>query len=82
MGTKTWMHVYGDSNAREALSTKPQLDRLATHRLATALFARLKLEGMGDVDLFNTRPEDDELHVECFPGVSVMIMSPRRPLIQ
>ena len=72
MGAKTWMLVYADSNAREALSTKPQLDRQATHRLATALFSRLKLEGMGDVDLSNTRPEDDELHIGCFPGVSII----------
>ena len=37
MGAKTWMLVYADSSAREALRTKPQLDRQSTQRLATAL---------------------------------------------
>jgi hypothetical protein len=34
MGAKTWMLVYAEANAREALRTQPQLDREVTLRLA------------------------------------------------
>jgi hypothetical protein len=72
MGAKTWMLVYADSDAREALKTKPQLDRRSTQRLAAALFAREKLEDIGDGDLSYTCPPDNELRIGCFPGVSVI----------
>jgi hypothetical protein len=72
MGAKTWMLVYADSNAREALKAGPQLDREATQRLAKALFPGEKLEGIGDGDLSFTSPPDDELHVGCFAGVSIV----------
>jgi hypothetical protein len=72
MGAKTWMLLYADSNARDALKAKPQLDRQSTQRLATTLFSPEKLEDMGDVDLSYTCPPDDELHIGCFPGASVI----------
>ncbi len=72
MGAKTWMLVYADANAREALRAKPQLDREATQRLAGALFPGEKLTPAGDGDLSYTCPPDNELHIGCFPGVSVV----------
>ena len=72
MGAKTWMLVYADSNAREALKARPQLDREATRRLAAALFPGEKLKLLGDGDLSYTCPADDELHIGCFAGVSVV----------
>jgi len=60
MGAKTWMLVFADSNAREALAAKPQLDREATQKLANTLFPGEKLEPIGDGDLFDTCPSDDE----------------------
>jgi hypothetical protein len=72
MGAKTWMLVYADSNAREALRTDPQLDRQATQTLATTLFPREKLEAVGDADLSYTCPPDNEACIGCFPGVSII----------
>jgi hypothetical protein len=72
MGAKTWMIVYADLNAREAIEVRPQLDRDATRKLAGALFPGEKLEPLGDGDLSYTCPPDDELHIGCFAGVSVV----------
>ncbi|MGD9645623.1 MAG: hypothetical protein AB7U73_07920 [Pirellulales bacterium] len=72
MGAKTWMLVYAESDARAALRTQPQLDREATHRLASKLFTGEKLEPLGDGDLYYIAPDDDELSVGCFAGVSVI----------
>jgi hypothetical protein len=72
MGAKTWMLVFASSNAREALAANPRLDREATHQLATALFPDEKLEAIGDGDLSCTNPPNDELHIGCFAGVSVV----------
>lgn len=72
MGAKTWMLVYADSNAREALKARPQLDREATQRLANTLFPGEKLEPIGDGDLSYTCPPDNELRIGCFLGVSVV----------
>jgi hypothetical protein len=72
MGAKTWMLVLADSNARDALAAKPSLDRRATQKLADSLFPGEKLEPIGDGDLSYTCPPDDELHIGCFPGVSVV----------
>jgi hypothetical protein len=52
------MLVLADSNAREAL--------------AAALFPGEKLELLGEADLSYTCPPDDELHIGCFPGVSIV----------
>ena len=72
MGAKTWMLVYAESNAREALGAQPQLDREATQRLGRTLFPGEKLEPLEDVNLSYTCPPDNELHIGCFPGVSVV----------
>ena len=72
MGAKTWMLVLSDSNARDALAAKPSLDREATQKLADTLFPGEKLEPIGDGDLSYTCPPDDEVHIGCFPGVSVV----------
>jgi hypothetical protein len=66
------MLVLANSNAREALAAKPQLDREATMKLASALFPGEKLEPIGDGDLSYTCPPNKELHIGCFPGVSVV----------
>lgn len=44
MGAKTWMLVYSETSAREALKNAPQLDRDATTRLAQDLFPDETLE--------------------------------------
>jgi hypothetical protein len=72
MGAKTWMLVLADSNAREALAAKPLLDRDATAKLAATLFPGEKHELIGDGDLSYTCPPAKELHIGCFPGVSIV----------
>ena len=72
MGAKTWMLVYAESNAREALAARPPLDRDATRRLAEKLYPREELQLLGDGDLSYTCPPDNELHIGCFPGVSII----------
>ncbi len=72
MGAKTWMIVLADSDPREALADKPQLSLEATQKLANTLFPGEKLEQIADGDLSFTCPPDDELHIACFPGVSVI----------
>jgi len=72
MGAKTWMLVLADSNARDALAAKPPLDRAATQKLADTLFPGEKLEPIDDGDLSYACPPDDEVHIGCFPGVSVV----------
>jgi hypothetical protein len=72
MGAKTWMLVYADSDARQALETQPELDRVATLQLARKLFSKEKLEPLGDGNLSFTCPPDDELHIGCFAGVSII----------
>jgi hypothetical protein len=72
MGAKTWMLVLAESNARQALAANPQLDREATQKLANSLFPGEELELLGDGDLAYTCPPDDEIHIGCFPGVSVI----------
>lgn len=72
MGAKTWMIVLADSNARDALAVKPSLDREATQKFANALFPGERLEPIGDGDLSYTCPPGGEMHIGCFPGVSVV----------
>jgi hypothetical protein len=72
MGAKTWMLVYADANARLALEVQPELDREATKRFARELFPGEKLEPIDDGDLSDTSPPDDELHIGCFAGVSIV----------
>ena len=72
MGAQTWMLVYASGNAAEALRSSPQLDRDATLKLARSLFPRENLVLIGDGDLSYTCPPDDELHIGCFPGLSIL----------
>lgn len=72
MGAKTWMLVLADSNPRDALACKPLLDRDATENLAKTLFPNEKLTLLGDGDLSFTCPPDNELHIGCFKGVSIV----------
>lgn len=72
MGAKTWMLVYANRNVGEALKGRPQLDRDATLQLASKLFPKDELEPMGDGDLSYTCPPEDELHIGCYPGVSIL----------
>lgn len=72
MGAKTWMLVYADANVAEGLRSGPRLDRDATLQLATTLFPKDKLELIGEGDLSYTCPPDDELHIGCFPGISIL----------
>jgi len=72
MGAKTWMLVFSDLNAREALAAKPSLDRDSSLKLASTLFPGERLEPIGDGDLSYTCPPEDEVHIGCFQGVSVV----------
>jgi hypothetical protein len=72
MGAKTWMLVLADNNARDALAAKPPLDREATQNVINSLFPREKLDFVGYGDLSNTCPPKDEVHIGCFPGVTVI----------
>ena len=72
MGAETWMLVYADGNAREVLAASPKLDREATFKLAAKLFPKERLEPLADGDLYCTCPPDDELHIGCFPGLSII----------
>jgi hypothetical protein len=72
VGAKTWMLVYANARVREALSGSPRLDRDSTFRLATKLFPKDGLEEIGNGDLSYTCPPNNEVHVGCFPGVSIV----------
>src|SRR6478609_4029249 len=71
-GCKTWMLVYADSIACNALQARPRLDRAATARLAKGLFPGEKLAPLEDGDLLDTCPPDDELYIGSFPGVAIV----------
>jgi len=72
MGAKTWMLVFADTDVSEVLRSRAQLDHAATLRLATSLFPKDELEPAGDGDLSYTNPPRNELHIGCFPGVSIV----------
>jgi len=72
MGAKTWMLVYADVDARDALKARAPLNREAASKLGGDLFPDEQLELLGDGDLSFTSPPDRELCVGCFPGVSVI----------
>lgn len=72
MGAKTWMLVYADRNVGETLKDSPHGDRDATLQLAKTLFPKDKLEPIGEGDLSYTCPPNDEVHIGCFPGVSII----------
>lgn len=72
MGAKTWMLAYANADVAAALKAGPQLDRETTRKLAQDLFPKERLEPLGDGDLSYTCPPDDELHIGCFQGVSIL----------
>lgn len=72
MGAKRWMLVYADRNAAQTLAARPLLDRDATSQLVHTLFPKERLAAIGDGDLSDTSPPDDELHNGCFAGVSIL----------
>lgn len=72
MGAKTWMLVYAEHNAREALRAQPTLDRAATTQLAEKLFPQDRLIPVEDGSLDFTCPPDDIIEIGCFAGVSVV----------
>lgn len=72
MGAKTWMLVYANVKVGDALRSSTELDHDATLQLATKLFPKDKLEPIGEGDLSYTCPPNDELHIGCFPGVSIL----------
>jgi hypothetical protein len=72
MGAKTWMLVYAEENASNALAALGPLDREASAELAARLFPGEKFEALPDGDLSYTNPPDEEVFVGCFPGVSVV----------
>lgn len=72
MGAKTWMLVYANAKVGETLKGKPRLDRATTLQLATSLFPKHKLEPIGEGDLSFTCPPGDEVHIGCFPSVSIL----------
>ena len=72
MGANTWMLVYADTNVSGVLRGGPPLDRDATLQLANRLFPQDRLEPIGDADLSCTCPPAREVHIGCFPGVSIL----------
>lgn len=66
------MLVLADSDARDALARKSPLDREATLKFAGDLFPGEKLQPIGDGDLSYTCPPNDEIHIGCFSGVSIV----------
>jgi hypothetical protein len=72
VGAKTWMLVYADGSAREALQRRPALDREATAAFVGTLFPDEKLSPLDDGDLSFTSPPDNEIHAGCFDGVAVV----------
>lgn len=75
MGAKTWMLAYVDGSASEILKSNPQLDREAAAALARKLFPSEKLDPIDDGDLSFTCPPGDEVHIACFPGLSIIAAS-------
>jgi hypothetical protein len=72
VGAKTWMLVYANAEVGKALKDGPKLDRDATQRLATILFPKDKLEPIGEGDLSYTCPPNNEVHIGCFRGISIL----------
>ena len=72
MGAKTWMLVYAEGAVADVLKGRPQLDRRATQQLAAGLFPTDRLEPIGNGSLFYTCPPGNEVHIGCFPGVTIL----------
>jgi len=72
VGAKTSMLVYSIGDVGEAMKSSPQLNRDKTLELANTLFPKDQLEPIGEGNLSNICPPQDELHIGCFPGVSIL----------
>ena len=72
MGAKTWMAVFAEGDARHILASKPSLNREETQRTASALFPKERLVPLADTCLTWTSPPDDEIHIACFPGLTIV----------
>jgi len=72
MGAKTWMAVFADGDARQTLASKPKLDREETREIASLLFPKEKLKPQPDSCLTWTAPPSDEIHIACFPGLTIV----------
>jgi hypothetical protein len=72
MGAKTWMLVYSESGARDALKNAHQLDRDATTKLVHGLFPGETLEPLEDGTLAWTCPPNKEICIGCYSGVSIV----------
>jgi|ERR1051325_206209 hypothetical protein len=66
------MLVYANAGVGEILRDNPPLDRDATQQLASTLFPKDKLEVIGEGGLSYTCPPRNEIHIGCFPGVSIV----------
>jgi hypothetical protein len=72
VGAKTWMLAYTDGKADLALKANPELDRPTTAAVAKRLFPSETLRPMADGDLAYTCPPDNEVHLGCFPGLTIV----------
>ena len=72
MGAKTWMIVYSDGNAQDALAKASILDRDSSKKLAIDLFPNETLIELDDDSLEWTCPPDNEIRIGCYPGVSII----------
>jgi hypothetical protein len=67
------MLVYADGTPAKILKSGIQLDRTAATTLAKDLFSKDSLKPDGfDGDLSFTSPPDDEVHIGCFPGLTII----------
>lgn len=66
------MAVFADGDARQILASQPTLDREEARRIASALFPKEKLEPLADTCLTWTSPPDDEIHIGCFPRLTII----------
>ena len=82
MGAKTWMLVRANGEVADLLKRNPSLDHKATEQLALRLFPNEKLELIGNGDLSQTCPPDDEIHLGSFANISIVAakeFAPDRP---
>jgi hypothetical protein len=72
MGAKTWMLVCSDGDVVQQLAACPPLDRAKAAEEAVRLFPKSRLTPAGDGSLTWTCPPDDELHIGCFGGLTIV----------
>ncbi|WP_233151919.1 hypothetical protein [Pelomonas sp. KK5] len=66
------MVVIADGDAREILASRPTIDREETRKVASILFPKERLEPQDDSCLTWTSPPDDQIHIGCFPGLTIV----------